>query len=95
MILLDHPPVGVWPKKEWRSYLDEREELLDAIFYEATKQGITDAELAEKSGLAYTTVYDIHEGYTGQPRLSTIWKLAKAIGMTLTLQRLQAVRRTA
>ena len=69
-------------------------ELLDEIFGAANLFRFTGVELAERSGLSKATVYRLWrkaEEWDGRDdaipdmRLSTLFRLAKAVGMELTL----------
>lgn len=45
-------------------------------------QNITDQELSEKSGVHFNTIKLIRTGVFKQPRITTLRKLAKALGCT-------------
>lgn len=45
--------------------------------------GLTQSELAQKSGVSYQTVQAIEHGRTTAPRIATAAKLADALGVTL------------
>jgi DNA-binding phage protein len=42
-------------------------------------------ELAGTAGLAWATVYRAHNHQTKHPRLETLWRLARAVGMDISL----------
>lgn len=46
-------------------------------------RGLSQVELAEKSGLAQATISDLERGDTLRPQLETISKLAKALNVPL------------
>lgn len=46
------------------------------------KQKITDQELSDKSGVHFNTIKLIRTGVFKQPRITTLRKLAKALGCT-------------
>jgi transcriptional regulator with XRE-family HTH domain len=46
------------------------------------RAGLTQEELAAKTGLSARTVSDIERGRVGQPRAATLRSLASALGMT-------------
>lgn len=45
-------------------------------------QNITDQELSDKSGVHFNTIRLIKSGVFKQPRITTLRKLAKALGCT-------------
>ena len=45
-------------------------------------QNITDQELSDKSGVHFNTIRLIKSGVCKQPRITTLRKLAKALGCT-------------
>ena len=47
-----------------------------------SNQNITDHELYEKSGVHFNTIRLIRSGVFKQPRITTLRKLAKALGCT-------------
>jgi transcriptional regulator with XRE-family HTH domain len=46
------------------------------------RTGLTQQDLAERSGLSIRTISDIERGYVRQPRATTLRLLARALGMT-------------
>lgn len=70
-------------KKEWARKLNE---YVNRIYNEANRQDLSWSELAQKAGLADSTVYNLGNVVTQEPRFSTIVKLARAVGWELTLR---------
>lgn len=48
---------------------------------ERRRSGLTQGELAEKSGVGITTIVRIERGQIAEPRVSTLRKLADALGV--------------
>jgi transcriptional regulator with XRE-family HTH domain len=46
------------------------------------RTGLTQQDLAERSGLSIRTISDIERGYVRRPRAATLRLLARALGMT-------------
>lgn len=67
--------------------------LVDAIYAEANDLDMSYAQLAVKSGLSYPTVYNLGTYTTMYPRAATVLQLAKAVGLEVTLSRVQGKRR--
>ena len=88
-------PRGQWDKKGWNQYLAEKEELVDQIFKEAERQGLSDEEFAKRAGLCPTTIYRLNNYLTANPCLTTIWKLVKAVGMQLQVKAPASKRKSA
>ena len=84
-----------WSRQEWDTYIKEKEVLVDRIFKEADRQGLSDEEFAERAKLHRNTIYRLNHYMTSNPCFSTIWKLAKAVGMTLLVAKLAAKRKSA
>lgn len=57
--------------------------IVDALEAAREAQGVTQAELASRAGTSRVTVGRIEAGY--DPKLSTIYELARALGLELTL----------
>ena len=93
------------PRVGRRTYRSAVRELLDEIFGAANLFRFTGIELAERSGLSRATVYRLwrkaeewngrDEDGTPDMRLSTLFGLAKAVGMELSLVRRQLGLRAA
>lgn len=72
----------------WQKFASD---MLGDIFLAAEVFYYTNAELSEKSGLSLPTVYRMRWLATTtwdrnhEPRLSTIWRLARAVGMDMKL----------
>lgn len=47
------------------------------------EQGLSQSDLCKKTDLAYHTIAKIENGATPDPRISTVRKLAEALGVTL------------
>ena len=78
-------PHGKWTRKYYEDFAADRDEILEEIFKEADKKNISNEQLAVKANLSPSTVYNIASYKTMLPQYSTIWKLAKAVGMKLQL----------
>lgn len=89
---LKKPQRGQWSTKLWHDYLDAREKLLDAIFQEAEANKISNNKLADMSKLCYQTVSNLDNRITMEPRESTIWKLARAVGFEIEIKRIKAIK---
>lgn len=75
------PVNGVWSNNLWNDYLKAKERLVDSIFKRAEELGWSDAELARKAKVSYTTVFNLNSYRTRMPYHTTIWKLARAVGL--------------
>ena len=47
------------------------------------EQGLSQSDLCKKADLAYHTIAKIESGSTPDPRISTVKKIAEALGVTL------------
>lgn len=68
-----------------RSYESVLDLFLDRIFAASVQQGLTLVQLSEKAKLCVTTVDRIDRRDTKLPRLRTIFQLARAVGMEVSL----------
>ena len=66
-------------------------QVVDDIFNEAAKK-YTWTQLADKANLGRATVYRLGMRYTRLPQLRTIYQLAHAVGMNVTLIKKKAKR---
>lgn len=57
--------------------------IIDALEMARESQGLTQAELASRAGTSRVTVGRIESGF--DPKLSTVYELARALGLELTL----------
>lgn len=64
----------------------------DEIFEHAVMQGLTWIGLANKSGLAINTVYNLGNRKTRFPQLRTFFLLAKAVNMNVRLLEKEVAR---
>jgi transcriptional regulator with XRE-family HTH domain len=48
-----------------------------------TKHGLTQAELAERSGVTKRTIEDVEQGRSEDPKCATLAALATALGITM------------
>jgi transcriptional regulator with XRE-family HTH domain len=55
--------------------------LKNVLRRERRRAGLTQAELAEKSGVSLPTIARIEAGYIEAPRVSTLRKLARGLGL--------------
>jgi transcriptional regulator with XRE-family HTH domain len=55
----------------------------DKIKKRRNKQGLTQDELARKSGLPYTTLTKIESNVITKPTIQTVMKIAKGLGIGL------------
>jgi len=62
------------------------------VFRAADRQGLDLRALSEKSGVAYSTVWKLANGWTKYPLYRTIFKLASVVGLEV---KLVVARRTA
>ncbi len=46
-------------------------------------QGMSYRKLAARSGVSLSQIEKIESGYTNNPKLETVYKLAKALGVTI------------
>lgn len=79
------------PVKQFR----QLHRLIDEIYKEADRLGFTWTALADRAGLAESTVYNLGNWDTMFPRLQTVHLLAQAVGMELTLIAIKKLRRKA
>jgi len=68
-------------------------EIVDKIYDTAAELEMTDVELGEKAKLCPATIYRLAHRITKEPRFSTVWKLCKAVGLTLTVAQQKAMRK--
>jgi len=66
----------------WREDLAR---IVDEIFNEAYRRDWTWSDLARFAGVCYGTVWRMGERDTRFPQALTVWKLAKAVQMSVTL----------
>lgn len=89
-------PRGDWDRKRWDDFLADKEEMLDEIFKEASRQKLESRALAEKARLSYSTIRNLERyreivgRHTGNVMMSTVWKLAKAVGLKLEVTKRRA-----
>jgi predicted transcriptional regulator len=57
-------------------------ELRDNLRRARRRAGLTQIELAEKSNVGITTITRIESGHIPEPRVSTLRKLARALGIS-------------
>lgn len=57
--------------------------LAERIQYALDKQGISQADLARRSGLSTSVVAQIVTGYTKDPRFMSVLRIAEALGVSL------------
>lgn len=74
-------------------YEEKLNRVLDDLFTRADKLGISLPSLADKAGLAYTTVLRINTYETRLPRFKSILALARAVDMDLILVSVVAQRK--
>lgn len=48
------------------------------------KAGLTQERLASESGVSLATIRNLEQGHRGDPRLSTLTALARALGLTIS-----------
>lgn len=65
----------------------ELHDLIDEIFDEAERLGLSTADLARGTGLCYNTVDNLYDFRTLYPRLTTVVALARAVGYTISLKK--------
>lgn len=71
-----------------KAYYQDLHRIIDRIFEEAKESfDWTWSQLAFHSELTYATVNNLGERITKYPRFQTIYKLARAIGWTLIVQK--------
>jgi hypothetical protein len=75
-------------KNPFQSWLDE---ILNEVWDAQVAYEWSENRLADEAGLCYGTVHRLYEGITQEPRASTIFKLARAVGMTVKM--IKEVRR--
>lgn len=77
-------------EKAYYKYLDN---LLDQFYDESFERGWTWKDLASNSNLSYGTIFAIGHHYVRYPRLFTIYKIAKALGYELSVQRVVSLKK--
>ena len=70
-------------KKEWDS-LEPEFQLIKAMLDAREKQGLTQRQLSEKTGITQADICKMENG-EGNPTIQTLKRLADGLGMTLTL----------
>lgn len=69
-----------------REYFQQLHTLIDQVFTHAAQEyNFTWAELAREAGLNYDTVAKLGNRLTKWPRYATVFKLARAVGWSLSL----------
>jgi AraC-like DNA-binding protein len=68
-----------------RTYIGELNRAIDRIFEEGEKQGLTLGQMATAARISDTTIHKIHSYETRLPRHSTIFGLARSVGMQIAL----------
>lgn len=63
----------------------ELRRLVDSIYREAGRLGMSFPSLAKAAGLSHSTVYRLAEFETMYPRLQTVDLLARAVGFSLSV----------
>ncbi len=67
-------------------YEKKLKSVLHVIFEAAGAKGFSLAGLANAAGLVPTTVWRLANGQTKLPRLRTVWAMAGAVGLEITLE---------
>ena len=62
----------------------EKSELAANLKRFRTACGISQEKLAQKSGVTYSTLIKIEAGYNTNPKVQSLIRLAKALGVTVT-----------
>lgn len=70
---------------EERAYFVKLHQIIDEIYSKATTFEWTWQKLSEQSDLGYRTVLDLGNRVTKYPRFQTIYKLAKSVGLNLSI----------
>lgn len=73
-------------KTEFRRWLDEQ---ILTVFDLTINKGWGYQRVADEAGLSVSTVYNLFSNVTQEPRLSTLWKLGRAVGMNIRLAKQQ------
>lgn len=68
------------------SYIREINELVSSLYFEAERLGYDLHDLAERSGLSFSTVYRIAYWEVNRPQARTIMLLAKAVGWRIVAE---------
>jgi hypothetical protein len=92
MSKLKKPSRGKWSNQLWHAYLDAREKLIDGIFHESDSLDMSLTDLAAEAGLSYQTVVRLNNYTTVEPRETTIWKLARAVGFEIEMKRVKKIK---
>jgi hypothetical protein len=66
-------------------YLSRLDRIVDQVFRLADDQDLPTAELTRRSGLGRATVDRLDHRVTRVPQLRTVFQLARAVGMDVTL----------
>lgn len=66
-------------------WLEDLHRLIDVIFEQAYRRDWTWADLARFSKLSYYTVWRLGERDTRYPQTLTVWKLARAVNMSIKI----------
>jgi len=59
--------------------------MLEAVRIQIQRDGRTQQQIAEKTGVVKSTIYNIASGNTKWPRATTLFPLMHALGMHLTI----------
>jgi len=78
-----------------REYKKALNRIVDDIFHEADRLGMSNMDLAVASDLCYSTVIRLDLRVTQYPRLDTVYKLCNAVGFELIARKAKAELRVA
>ncbi len=92
------PPVERLNAPTWsgveRDYFTQLHAIVDQVFEESTVFDWTWGQLANHADLCYATVANLGDRQTRWPRYCTIYKLCKAVGIDIVLQKQEKQRKT-
>lgn len=79
------------PQTLERAYLESLNRLVDVLFTRANRSDNmnTDVGFAKAANVCMSTVRKLRHGYTRLPRLLTVWRLARAVGMWVQVTALE------
>lgn len=72
-------------RQQWQEYTDWLEDVIQALFDESDKQNLSIADMARRSGVTEKTIYRLNGYQTLTPYVSTLFKLASAVGMRMAV----------
>jgi hypothetical protein len=85
--------VNAQHKRDDANYTDKLDQILEEVFTRAQRMKLNNVALANLTGLHHVTVYRIESYETRLPYLHTVYALARAVGLDVSLVEAKLKRR--